>query len=543
MHERSSFQESGRYKARLLIALSVLRKICNHPDLYLYTNEIDSDEDINLTEEDLENFGYWKRAGKMVVVQSLLKIWKKQGHRVLLFTQGRQMMHILESLLQRENHSYLRMDGTTPMSQRQEIIRAFNDTTSYFIFLLTTRVGGLGVNLTGADRVVIYDPDWNPATDAQARERAWRIGQDKNVTIYRLITAGTIEEKIYHRQIFKLLLSNKVLEDPRQRKIFKTTDLAELFNLNEPINGELSESDRLFKHSKLIPTSLKFSTNKIKKMKELASALSKNIGTHASIIDNIKKTHVEKDNEKSSNEIKIPDSYNDENNTDVYKKFSSTDTNLTLTNTTFDHNNSSRNNNSHINSDNSILNDDKDSLNESCTVRFDNITVDEDPVTKTSCDVHSNSKEHEETNVYVSHNIAEDHSEIAKQKINNTIGIKLHDGTNHKKKHKKKKSRVKKDNVSALFEGEHVSCLIGRRYIKSRVEESVQDSDDNYVLKKLFTNSTVSSAFEHEAVLANANLNSTDQTTMQRLARETAQESMDFVRKSRKWCSIPKWDK
>lgn len=64
------------------------------------------------------------------------------------------------------------------------------------MFLSTTRVGGLGVNLTGADRVVIYDPDWNPATDAQARERAWRIGQDKNVTIYRLITAGTIEEKV-----------------------------------------------------------------------------------------------------------------------------------------------------------------------------------------------------------------------------------------------------------------------------------------------------------------------------------------------------------
>lgn len=67
---------------------------------------------------------------------------------------------------------------------------------SYFVFLLTTRVGGLGVNLTGANRVVIYDPDWNPATDAQARARAWRIGQNKKVTIYRLITAGTIEEKV-----------------------------------------------------------------------------------------------------------------------------------------------------------------------------------------------------------------------------------------------------------------------------------------------------------------------------------------------------------
>jgi SNF2 family DNA or RNA helicase len=68
---------------------------------------------------------------------------------------------------------------------------------SYFVFLLTTRVGGLGINLTGADRVVIYDPDWNPATDTQARERAWRIGQQNRVTVYRLVTAGTIEEKVH----------------------------------------------------------------------------------------------------------------------------------------------------------------------------------------------------------------------------------------------------------------------------------------------------------------------------------------------------------
>lgn len=75
------------------------------------------------------------------------------------------------------------------------IMSVFQD-TSYFVMLLTTRVGGLGVNLTGANRVVIYDPDWNPATDTQARERAWRIGQKQTVTVYRLITAGTIEEKV-----------------------------------------------------------------------------------------------------------------------------------------------------------------------------------------------------------------------------------------------------------------------------------------------------------------------------------------------------------
>ncbi|KAK2588871.1 hypothetical protein KPH14_001736 [Odynerus spinipes] len=560
LHEKNSFQESGRYKARLLIALSVLRKICNHPDLYLYTNEIDSDEDIDLKEEDLEKFGYWKRAGKMVVVHSLLKIWKKQGHRVLLFTQGRQMMHILESLLQRENHSYLRMDGTTPMSQRQETIRTFNNTTSYFVFLLTTRVGGLGVNLTGADRVVIYDPDWNPATDAQARERAWRIGQDKNVTIYRLITAGTIEEKIYHRQIFKVLLSNKVLEDPRQRKIFKTTDLAELFNLNEPINGESSESDRLFKDSKLTPpTLLKFSTNKIEKMKKLASTLSKSIGERVSTNDITKKVDVKNNslaNQENSEKItdviiKTPNLHDGENNTIVSENIYSTDTNSVVINTLSDNSN----NNNNGNSDNNTLN------NESFKTQFDNVrTKEDDVIIKTSFNVYSISNENdshvesinkEQTSIDTSVHDIEDHSTskiiqlpsnaTTELCINDTNEIKLHNRTNHKKKHKKKKSRTEKD-VSALFEGEPVSCLIGRRLIKSHVQESAQDSDDNYVLKKLFANSTVSSAFEHEAVLSNANQNATDETTMQRLARETAQESMDFVRKSRKWCSIPKWN-
>ncbi|NWI23693.1 ERCC6 protein, partial [Sula dactylatra] len=107
-----------------------------------------------------------------------------------------QMLQILEVFVRDRNFSYLRMDGTTTIASRQPLITRYNEDKSIFIFLLTTRVGGLGVNLTGADRVIIYDPDWNPSTDTQARERAWRIGQKKQVTVYRLLTAGTIEEKI-----------------------------------------------------------------------------------------------------------------------------------------------------------------------------------------------------------------------------------------------------------------------------------------------------------------------------------------------------------
>ncbi|XP_010190064.1 PREDICTED: DNA excision repair protein ERCC-6-like, partial [Mesitornis unicolor] len=182
---------------QIFSGLVALRKICNHPDLFSGGPSIlNSVPDAEVEEAD--QFGYWKRSGKMIVVESLLKIWHKQGHRVLFFTQSRQVLQILEVFVRNRNYSYLRMDGTTTIASRQPLITRYNEDKSIFIFLLTTRVGGIGVNLTGADRVIIYDPDWNPSTDTQARERAWRIGQKKQVTVYRLLTAGTIEEKIYH---------------------------------------------------------------------------------------------------------------------------------------------------------------------------------------------------------------------------------------------------------------------------------------------------------------------------------------------------------
>ncbi|KTF92631.1 hypothetical protein cypCar_00044444 [Cyprinus carpio] len=177
--------------------LIALRKICNHPDLFTGGPRLlRGIPEEQLTEE--EHFGYWKRSGKMIVVESLLLLWFKQGHRVLLFTQSRQMLEILEVFVRENGFLYLKMDGTTTIVSRQPLITQYNQNKDIFIFLLTTRVGGLGVNLTGANRVIIYNPDWNPSTDTQARERAWRIGQKQQVTVYRLLTAGTIEEKIYH---------------------------------------------------------------------------------------------------------------------------------------------------------------------------------------------------------------------------------------------------------------------------------------------------------------------------------------------------------
>jgi DNA excision repair protein ERCC-6 len=192
-----------------------------------------------------DNYGEPNRSGKVKVVQALLAMWKKQGHKALLFCQTRQMQDVLEKLVRREGYNYLRMDGTTPIKDRSRLVDMFNETDDIFLFLLTTKVGGLGINLMGANRIILYDPDWNPASDVQARERAWRLGQKRDVTIYRLMVAGTIEEKIYHRQIFKEFLSKKILQDPRQRRFFKSNDLHDLFRLGNQ-NDDTTETADLF---------------------------------------------------------------------------------------------------------------------------------------------------------------------------------------------------------------------------------------------------------------------------------------------------------
>ncbi|XVF32372.1 hypothetical protein REPUB_Repub17cG0076400 [Reevesia pubescens] len=213
-----------------LYGIDVMRKICNHPDLLEREHSCQNPD-----------YGNPERSGKMKVVAQVLKVWKEQGHHVLLFAQTQQMLDILENFLVASDYVYRRMDGHTPVKQRMALIDEFNNSDDIFIFILTTKVGGLGTNLTGADRVIIFDPDWNPSTDMQARERAWRIGQKRDVTVYRLITRGTIEEKVYHRQIYKHFLTNKILKNPQQRRFFKARDMKDLFILND--NGESGSTE------------------------------------------------------------------------------------------------------------------------------------------------------------------------------------------------------------------------------------------------------------------------------------------------------------
>lgn len=175
----------------------------------------------------------WSDSGKLLVLHKVLPLWFSEGHKVLLFSQTQSMLGLIEAMMKEFGYRYMRMDGSTSVSKRSSIVDTFNADPTIFVMLLTTRTGGVGISLTSANRVVLIDPDWNPMVDMQARERAWRIGQERDVVIYRLITRGTIEEKIYQRQIFKVLLSNRILNNPKQKAMFTKTDLKELFELND----------------------------------------------------------------------------------------------------------------------------------------------------------------------------------------------------------------------------------------------------------------------------------------------------------------------
>ena len=142
-------------------------------------------------------------SGKLAQLDKLLRELKEGGHRVLLYFQMTRMIDLMEEYLTYRNYKYCRLDGSTKLEDRRDTVAAFQSTPEIFVFLLSTRAGGLGINLTSADTVIFYDSDWNPTIDSQAMDRAHRLGQTRQVTVYRLITRGTIEERIRKRALQK----------------------------------------------------------------------------------------------------------------------------------------------------------------------------------------------------------------------------------------------------------------------------------------------------------------------------------------------------
>ncbi|XP_070179265.1 chromatin-remodeling ATPase INO80-like [Littorina saxatilis] len=151
-------------------------------------------------------------AGKLYVLDSLLQRLKNEDHRVLIYSQMTRMIDLLEEYMVCRKHTYMRLDGSSKISDRRDMVADFQTKSDIFVFLLSTRAGGLGINLTAADTVIFYDSDWNPTVDQQAMDRAHRLGQTKQVTVYRLICKGTIEERILQRakeksEIQKMVIS------------------------------------------------------------------------------------------------------------------------------------------------------------------------------------------------------------------------------------------------------------------------------------------------------------------------------------------------
>ncbi|XP_061582952.1 chromodomain-helicase-DNA-binding protein 5 [Cololabis saira] len=200
--------KGGGNQVSLLNIMMDLKKCCNHPYLF----PVAAVEAPVLPNGSYDGSSLVKSSGKLTLLQKMLKKLKDEGHRVLIFSQMTKMLDLLEDFLEFEGYKYERIDGGITGGLRQEAIDRFNAPgAQQFCFLLSTRAGGLGINLASADTVIIYDSDWNPHNDIQAFSRAHRIGQNRKVMIYRFVTRGSVEERITQVAKRKMMLTHLVV--------------------------------------------------------------------------------------------------------------------------------------------------------------------------------------------------------------------------------------------------------------------------------------------------------------------------------------------
>ncbi|XP_077576167.1 chromodomain-helicase-DNA-binding protein 4 isoform X2 [Stigmatopora nigra] len=234
----------GGNQVSLLNVVMDLKKCCNHP--YLFPAA--ATEAPKLPNGMYEGLALTKASGKLTLLHKMMKKLKEGGHRVLVFSQMTKMLDLLEDFLENEGYKYERIDGGVTGNMRQEAIDRFNAPGApQFAFLLSTRAGGLGINLASADTVIIYDSDWNPHNDIQAFSRAHRIGQNRKVMIYRFVTKASVEERITQVAKKKMMLTHLVVRPGLGSKTgsMSKQELDDIlkFGTEELFKDELGEGD------------------------------------------------------------------------------------------------------------------------------------------------------------------------------------------------------------------------------------------------------------------------------------------------------------
>lgn len=237
-----AFQSAIRNTEAALQLITMLKKVCNSPFLLNQRSAADDSTPVNpLTESLLASVPSHllknnQGSTKLRVLDQLLHTLRtKTSEKIVLVSNYTSTLDLLEALLTSLSHPYVRLDGSTPSSKRQDIVDTFNRSPSSqcFAFLLSAKSGGVGLNLIGASRLVLFDVDWNPATDLQAMARIHRDGQKRPCIIYRFLMAGAMDEKIWQRQITKLGLAGNIMDQKSNASKFSREELKDLFRLDE----------------------------------------------------------------------------------------------------------------------------------------------------------------------------------------------------------------------------------------------------------------------------------------------------------------------
>ena len=228
----------GKWQSYVFPAIAQLQKLSNHLAILIPQSsdpKEKQDKDLEMlqiavpdqwrqlyrTRDSIMNFSNPEFCGKWKILKHLLKFWHGNGDKVLVFSHSVRLLKMLQMLFQHTTYNVSYLDGAMKYEDRAKTVDDFNSDPDQFVFLISTKAGGIGLNITSANKVVVVDPNWNPAYDLQAQDRAYRIGQVRDVEVFRLVSAGTIEEIVYARQIYKQQQANIGYTASHERRYFK----------------------------------------------------------------------------------------------------------------------------------------------------------------------------------------------------------------------------------------------------------------------------------------------------------------------------------